>query len=902
MSRLRRFLILFLFLPCTLSQQFQDYRSRDIFWQNEEHPIRLFDVPTVQEQTNFAFHNIQFENSAPLRQQFVQQGRQVDNVFIPYEAQKEREKPKDAIVEQISSLIPSKQAQEKVLEIVDSRDKSLLEKISDISKMFTTSSKSTGLDQSEFFHDIVENDRTRENVMHELKDSLNPEYKSIADELVTIQRNKTLSDNQKLNIQGDVLGSLTRQAKKALEGFETLFQRSHRDRRQLKDDAEVWNYRSPIYAKPGTESFPSHLIPSAPIVNVPPIPSVPPPTNGNYADKLTKNRFLMPTPLENRPQEYPPKGFFPQQPTRFPNFVPMTGDYSAPQVPIFEPPRPTTTPPPPTFGMDLSESPNTRSRTFEDRNRLFQRGQEALNQARITVWNDGSQFIERGQQGIRQIVDNVRGAISGVPVPQYVQNSNQYNKPPIIDVGISSPILQPTGMSPIIPINEPKSIGSFDTHINRYDSGSNKNTHKVILPENFMQTFDSKAPVVTSGMNPGFQSPVLEPTFNYINRPRVSPFGSNTGMPPGYVLTGYNKPTFPPLPDLRMGHETYIPDSMGINQARQIVKQGGFYPVIEGANSIYGSQSGPIGTHGYDGGPYGSATAAREGKPDNTRILTNNNIHKKTEPETVLLTETNPVAGLEFETPSSTTTTTKAPEVTPYTTYPDYRQILFPVPLNQAKADPRPATWNGRKQGMFGGGTNEYREDNGRLVEQDFYKDINNQNHWPSAIDDRRMKGYIDPAVRYGPVVSLENSPKPPYQGTSRASQKQGYMEGDDLSSSDVIGSRQWGMDIERSFTTPLPWNEQTTTIVSVPQIDIDSKLTFPANQGAKLSDKEIVWNRLSETAMKPPEKGQIRPYFGPEEITRSRYVNVNPPPNNIRDGMTDKFMKIDLPNTSTIS
>lgn len=206
-----------------------------------------------------------------------------------------------------------------------------------------------------------------------------------------------------------------------------IFLGSRRDRRQLKDDPEIWNYRSPMYAKPGTESFPAHMIPSAPIVNVPPIPTAAPPTNGNYADKLTKNRFLMPTPLENRPQEYPPRGFFPEESVRRPNFVPMTVDYNVPQVPLFEPPRTTTAPPPPTFGMDLSESANTRSKAFEDRNKLFQRGQEVLNQAKVTVWNDGSQFIERGQQGIRQIVENVRATASGVLAPQYASNNNQYN-------------------------------------------------------------------------------------------------------------------------------------------------------------------------------------------------------------------------------------------------------------------------------------------------------------------------------------------------------------------------------------------------------------------------------------------------------------------------------------------
>ena len=99
-----------------------------------------------------------------------------------------------------------------------------MEKIADLSRMFTDSSKTNGLEQSEILHGIVENEKTRENVMNELRDSLSPEYKSIADQLVAIQRNKTLSDNEKLDIQEDVLGSLTKQAKKALEGFESLFQ------------------------------------------------------------------------------------------------------------------------------------------------------------------------------------------------------------------------------------------------------------------------------------------------------------------------------------------------------------------------------------------------------------------------------------------------------------------------------------------------------------------------------------------------------------------------------------------------------------------------------------------------------------------------------------------------------
>ena len=122
MSRIRSFLILLFILPSTFSQYVQDYRYRDnTFWHNGEYPIKLFDVPTVQEQTNYAFHNVQFDNTASPKQQLTQQGMQVENVYVPYEVQKEPEKPKDNIAEQISSLIPSKQAQEKVMSIVDSK-------------------------------------------------------------------------------------------------------------------------------------------------------------------------------------------------------------------------------------------------------------------------------------------------------------------------------------------------------------------------------------------------------------------------------------------------------------------------------------------------------------------------------------------------------------------------------------------------------------------------------------------------------------------------------------------------------------------------------------------------------------------------------------------------------------
>ena len=123
-------------------------------------------------------------------------------------------------------------------------------------------------------------------------------------------------------------------------------------------------------------------------------------------------------------------------------------------------------------------------------------------------------------------------------------------------------------------------------------------------------------------------------------------------------------------------------------------------------------------------------------------------------------------------------------------------------------------------------------------------------------------------------------------------------MEGDDLSRSDPFSF--YGRN-EPMFTTPIPWNTRTTTVIAVPSIDVDPKLNFPGNRAARPTEKEIIQNRLTEDARRFPETGQIRPYYGPEEITRSRYVNVNPPENNLRDGVSNRFVKIDLPNISSI-
>ena len=85
------------------------------YWQNGESPIIFNDPPSVQERTNFPFHNVQFESNYPLQRSYV--------VEIP-----NHEKPptildetQPTIGDKLNALLPDQNEKEKVLEIVDSR-------------------------------------------------------------------------------------------------------------------------------------------------------------------------------------------------------------------------------------------------------------------------------------------------------------------------------------------------------------------------------------------------------------------------------------------------------------------------------------------------------------------------------------------------------------------------------------------------------------------------------------------------------------------------------------------------------------------------------------------------------------------------------------------------------------
>uniref|UniRef100_A0A914QIM0 Uncharacterized protein n=1 Tax=Panagrolaimus davidi TaxID=227884 RepID=A0A914QIM0_9BILA len=896
--------ILFLLLINLFNAVISEYA----YWQNGEGPIIFNDPPSIQEQTNFPFHNVQFETNNP--KNFVE---------IPSYERSSKNEREETIGDKINSLLPNQKEKQKVLEIVDSRNKSLLQKITELSRVFSkSSSRSHGIDQSELFHDMVETDRKRQNTLHQLRKSLTPEFIDIADKIVKVEKNFSLSDLQKQAGHDNILGSLAASAKSAMKDFETFLKSSPRTRRQSQTGPE-WNMRSSMYVKPGTEG-----------AYISDLPTAAPATNNNYADMLTKNRFIMPSAVEKQ-KFYPPAGFFPQEPTR-PSVI-FTGEEPYP-IPGFTPPPPFTTTAPAPFGQDLSETYNDKS--FADRNRLFRKPERHYDDDAIVYpppqqqqryynnqlqqqqqppprWNIETQLVEKAQQTIihtktpitpdlsrneltvKNKVENVRvppgtitnfsqqtisqasiPAISNPPRDQIITKSHietirpaasgqsyggsytsNNNNIPSMDVRVSAGSM-PVVPASIIPLSS-GSIGRYETDIGRYDIGEGRQNLRFEIPQTFLQNIQSKIPgIVEANPNPYLQNVVN--SYGPVNPHRQSPYGSNTGLPPNYIPS--NQPIGQYVPSDRQ----YPPGSYIPPEYQQKPSQGDIV---------------------------------------NTRILTNEQFQPNIipEPNTVVLKESS-AENLDPSLTTTTTTTTEPPPLTPYTTYPDFREDLFPIPLNHAKSDNRPAGGTYiRRQDMFGGGTNEYRQDLGRVSEK-IDKEINNQKQWPSAVDDRRVKGYIDPEVRYGPAsppFSIENYPKPPYDGTSIAERPSGYMEGDDLSRTDVIGGIPYGRT-DAMFTTPIPWNTQTTTIINVPSIDIDPKLDFPGNRAARPTQKEIIENRLIEDARRFPEKGQIRPYFGPEEITRSRYINENPPENNQKDGKIHRYVKIDLPNSSTLS
>uniref|UniRef100_A0A7E4VCD2 DUF148 domain-containing protein n=1 Tax=Panagrellus redivivus TaxID=6233 RepID=A0A7E4VCD2_PANRE len=938
-------------------------QTAEVVWFRDDAPQRFTSDANVHELTNYPFYDppdhhpkgyLRFPDvfkpipilskipAFPLRSESQNLIKSTNNtVEIPVLDDEAKQDEQISLVDQLATILPEKVQRDSFVDIVESRNKSLYQKMAELGAFLAKNSNTTGIDQQELLHEIVETEKQPENALKQLADSLKPEFRDIGMQIVDIQKNKTITELEKQKSQAVVLDNLADSAKTAMKDFDIFLRRSTRTRRQLynnQNQPQMWNYHPDMYRN-------NMAMQAQPIVA-----ETQKPSGTNFADLLTKNKFLMPTPLECIAcnSEYPPKGFFPAEPTRPPGFF----NYNNMDA-NFGPPRPPTTQPPPVFDVDLSEKPNWNN-AFNERNRLFgkyvekPKSEYELPMPTPINWNGGisntmnnnvgfgqgfggnygrlapftgqrisdlkitrgdppdySFSVDRKQETMRpsqlfaqrpeqtsqaQIIQQataylqkqaqIPGQTASVPVQtEILQKTTEIqNTAPETHVSISETTLSQTpqisgipiktsmiGLSPSMPqAASTSAIGRFDTDIGRYDDGSSRNTHRFVIPTNILKEI---APEGETTPPP----PTPRPT-------RPSPWGSNTGM-----SKNYRPPYSPPA-------ETYV-----------IPPPPNFVPPSN-------ENSEPVHV------------------PTGSRILTDEDSRPpvKSPSNTIILTRDGPadVAPARDMLPP---TTPKPEDTTPYQSYPDYRQGLFPVPLNQRTEDQgeQPALNPDREipnkdnrpedlsldrlgpQGYYGGGSNRYKQDNGKLSESGFRKDINDQTQWPSAVDDRRRNGFYDPSVRHGPAsVNIHNQPLPPYGGTSRASGNPNvYKEGDDLSQSEPTHSRlDYGPLVAKEYTTALPWYLETTTVVTVPKIDVDERLMYPAER-----DGETALARtreaLSEANLRIPQRGQIRPYFGPEEITRSRYTNENPAGTNIRDGTgKSRFVMIDLPNTSTIS
>ncbi|KAI6234093.1 hypothetical protein M3Y99_00843300 [Aphelenchoides fujianensis] len=203
--------------------------------------------------------------------------------------------------------------------------------------------------------------------------------------------------------------------------------------------------------------------------------------------------------------------------------------------------------------------------------------------------------------------------------------------------------------------------------------------------------------------------------------------------------------------------------------------------------------------------------------------------------------------------------------VQPYTTYPDYRADLFPRLENHAHEDLRPAS--GRRVGPQGNVRRWARTSTARILGQ----------MAPINVNDRRrpwekLPGHFEtgPANRpLGGNVALE---------TLRGFE--GRRIGDDLSVSDQyagVPMGRYGPEYPE-FTTKSPEGRETTTLIGGRHQDGEGQAgDGPASRsiGAGFNIPDVPKRVHVPPGDLPPTREVdegIRPYRGPEEITRSRY------------------------------
>ncbi|CAD5216015.1 unnamed protein product [Bursaphelenchus xylophilus] len=220
------------------------------------------------------------------------------------------------------------------------------------------------------------------------------------------------------------------------------------------------------------------------------------------------------------------------------------------------------------------------------------------------------------------------------------------------------------------------------------------------------------------------------------------------------------------------------------------------------------------------------------------------------------------------------------PTTTPYPTYPDHRQEFFPKLANIWHEDRRPASGDRLgPQGRFGGGTNEYREDLGGINDRRMPWEKN-----PSS-DLQQDKTIFEPLNKYSKNVAIEtvNYPNAPPKEPSFP------RYGDNKLISDPLGGlsqNRYGKEYAE-FTTQTPQVPVKSSYIGVPLYPEygtgygGTRGTGPAND---LINKDIVRPGETDKVQIPLSQHRIqqtipsgdRPYYGPEEITRSRFRNID--------------------------
>ncbi|CAD5211805.1 unnamed protein product [Bursaphelenchus okinawaensis] len=220
------------------------------------------------------------------------------------------------------------------------------------------------------------------------------------------------------------------------------------------------------------------------------------------------------------------------------------------------------------------------------------------------------------------------------------------------------------------------------------------------------------------------------------------------------------------------------------------------------------------------------------------------------------------------------------PTTTPYPAYPDHREGLFPKLANFWHEDQRPASGDRLgPQGRFGGGTNEYREDiRGAINDRRMPWEKN-----PSS-DLRNDQKPFEPLNKYNKNVAIEtiNYPNPVAPESTVPKYGDNKIFTDPFS---TLSKNRHGKEYPE-FTTRTPEVPVKSSYIGVPlypEYGIGHSGVQGSGPAVGLVNSGIVRPREDEkiqiplnVPQTPPTTSNDRTYYGPEEITRSRYRNMD--------------------------